>query len=111
MKLTLPMPNISPVLRISIGLLLLTISLLLIGDLLGIVPNQQESKIATRKVMAESLAIQISSEVGNKRVKQAVDLLNIIVKRNEKIQSMLEEEIVSLLSTLLSMSLSSYRTN
>ena len=87
MKWTLPIPNISPVLRISIGLLLLTISLLLVGDLLGIVPNQQDSEVASRKVMAESLAIQISSEIGEKRIRQAVHLLNIIVKRNDTIQS------------------------
>jgi len=85
MKWTLP--NISPVLRISIGLLLLTISLLLVGDLLGIVPNQQESEVASRKVMAESLAIQISSEIGEQRIKQAINLLNVIVKRNKTIQS------------------------
>lgn len=81
------MPNISPVLRISIGLLLLTISLLLVGDLVGIVPNQQDSEVASRKVMAESLAIQVSSEIGENRVKQAVNMLNIIVKRNDSIQS------------------------
>ena len=80
-------PHISPVLRISIGLLLLTISLLLVGDLLGIVPNQQDSEITSRKMMSESLAIQISSEIGEKRVKQAVNMLNIIVKRNDSIYS------------------------
>ena len=58
----LNIPTISPVLRITIGLLLLTISLLLMGDLLGIVPNQKQSEIDARKIMAESLAIQISSQ-------------------------------------------------
>ena len=53
MKWNFALPNISPLLRISIGLLLLTISLLLIADLLGIVPNQQESKVASRKVVSE----------------------------------------------------------
>jgi len=81
------MPNISPVLRITIGLLLLTISLLLIGDLLGIVPNQKQSEIDARKITAESLAIQISSEISDNRIEQAIALLNIFVKRNEHVQS------------------------
>ncbi|MBT8348297.1 MAG: diguanylate cyclase, partial [Sulfurovum sp.] len=82
------MPTISPVLRITIGLLLLTVSLLLLGDLLGIVPNQKQSEIDARKIMAESLAIQISSEIGENRVEQAGKLLNIIVSRNQQVQSM-----------------------
>ncbi len=81
------MYNISPVIRITIGLLLLTISILLIGDLLGLVPNQDQSKINSRKIMAESLAIQISSEIGEGRTQNAKALLNIIVDRNEQITS------------------------
>ncbi len=82
------MYNISPVIRITIGLLLLTISLLLIGDMLGFVPNQDQSKISARKIMSESFAIQISSEIGEGRVENAKALLNIIVSRNEDITSM-----------------------
>ncbi len=81
------MPYISPVLRITIGLLLLTISLLLIGDLLGIVPNQKQSEIDARKITSESLAIQISSEISENRIDQAIALLDIFVKRNKHIQS------------------------
>ncbi len=81
------MPHISPVIRISIGLLLLTVSLLLVGDLLGIVPNQQDSEVNSRKMIAESLAIQVTSEIGENDVNQAVNMLNIIVKRNDSIQS------------------------
>jgi len=81
------MNAISPVIRIVVGLLLVTISLLLIGDALGFVPNQSQSKIDARKVMSESLAIQISSEVGEGRISNAKALLNIIVNRNEEITS------------------------
>ncbi len=81
------MNAISPVIRIVVGLLLVTISLLLIGDALGFVPNQSQSKIDARKVMSESLAIQISSEVGEGRISNAKALLNIIVNRNEDITS------------------------
>jgi len=88
MKWKIPIPNIPPVLRISIGLLLLTMSLILVGDVLGIVPNQRDSEITSRKFISESLAIQISSEMRENRLNQAINLLNSIVKRNENIQSM-----------------------
>ena len=78
---------ISPVIKITVGLLLLTISLLLIGDMLGIVPNQDQSKIDARKVVSESLAIQISSEVGDGRMSNARTLLNTLVKRHDDITS------------------------
>lgn len=78
---------ISPILQITIGLLLLTLSLLLIGDLLGLVPNQKQSQIELRKTIAESLAIQITFEVGQQRMEQAMELLNIIVDHNEDILS------------------------
>jgi len=83
----LSMPTISPVLRITIGLLLLTVSLLFMGDLFGIIPNQKQSEIEARKVMAESLAIQISSDIGKDRIQEVVNLLNIIVNRNQNIDS------------------------
>lgn len=42
------MPKVSPIFRLSIGLILLTVSLLLIGDLLGLTPNQQRAELASR---------------------------------------------------------------
>jgi len=81
------MPTISPIIRITVGLLLLTISILLIGDMLGLVPNQNVTKVEARKTMSESLAIQISSEVGAGRMLSAVVLLKSLVQRNEDILS------------------------
>jgi len=81
------MPTISPIIRITVGLLLLTISILLIGDMLGLVPNQDKNKIETRKMMSESLAIQISTEVGSNRIQSVIMLLKALVERNEDILS------------------------
>lgn len=81
------MPTMSPILRITIGILLLTLSLLLIGDLLGIVPNQKQSEIQARKVMAESLAIQISSQINEYKPDKIEAMLNSVVKRNQQIES------------------------
>ncbi len=81
------MPTISPIIRITVGLLLLTVSILLVGDMLGLVPNQNEAKIEARKTMSESLAIQISAEVGSGRMIYAISLLKALVKRNDDILS------------------------
>ena len=81
------LPTISPVLRITLGLLSLMISLLLLGDLFGIIPNQKQSEMDARKIITESLAIQVSSEIAENQIEQAAELLNIVVKRNQNIQS------------------------
>ena len=81
------LPTISPVLRITLGLLSLMISLLLIGDLFGIIPNQKQSEMDARKIITESLAIQVSSEIAENQIEQAAELLNIVVQRNQNIQS------------------------
>jgi len=81
-------PTISPIIRITVGLLFLTISLLLVGDLLGIVPNQEQSELDARKAIAESLAIQVSSEIGNNNTNKAMKLLDVVVRRNKNIYSM-----------------------
>lgn len=79
--------NLSPIFRITLGLLLLTISLLLIGDLLGLVPNQNAAKLEARKNIAETLAVQISYEISQKNLETASQVLSTIVKRNADIQS------------------------
>ncbi len=79
--------NISPLHRITLGLLLLTISILLMGEMLGFVPNQREAELTARKAMAESLAIQISSQIADNKINKVNKLLNIIIKRNQYIRS------------------------
>ena len=62
------MSILSPVLRLVLGLVMLTVSLLLIGDLIGLMPDQRQAELEARKAIAESLAVQVSSDLPSKIV-------------------------------------------
>ena len=77
----------SPLIRISFSLTLLTVSLLLVADVLGLIPDTRHAQIESRKMVAESLAIQISNEISNGRVKTIDQILQSVVDRNEIVNS------------------------
>jgi len=79
--------NISPLTRITIGLLLLTLSLLLIGEMLGLVPDKKQTELASKKILAESLAVQISSSIADKNPQELDQLFNVLVSRNNFLRS------------------------
>lgn len=79
--------RISPSIRIAFGLALLTVSILLIADLFGLIPNKNIEIIKSRYKMSESLAIQISSAVTTGETKSIGTTLYTIVKRNDDILS------------------------
>ncbi len=81
------MPAFSPLLRLTIGLILLTVSLLLVGDLLGLAPDQRRAELAARKSIAEALAIQVSSEVGEGRMRAVADTMAALVQRSDRVLS------------------------
>ncbi len=80
-------PKISPIISITFGLILLTVSIILIGDLLGFIPNQNKIQVDSRKTISESLAIQVSSSIGIGKMDNALELLTLIVKFNDDILS------------------------
>ena len=51
----------TPAARISFSLVLLTISLLLIADVIGFIPDRTRSLLEARKSLSESLAIQFTA--------------------------------------------------
>ena len=53
----------TPTRKVSFGLVMLTISLLLLGDLIGVVPNEDQGRLEGRKQFCESLAVQFSLAV------------------------------------------------
>lgn len=81
------MLKITPAIRVSLGLVLLTISILLIGDLFGFIPKQERAIAESRKQIAESLAIQISAAAYAGELKTLQATLEGIVKRNDEILS------------------------
>ena len=58
--MNIPLPKISPAVRLSFGLVLFTLSVLLIIDMAGLIPKRSDMVLDTRKRVSESLAVQLS---------------------------------------------------
>jgi PAS domain S-box-containing protein len=76
----------------SLGLTMLTVSMLLIADILGLIPSTRHAELQSRKAVAESLAIQLSAEVMLKRTQNIDQILKSMVERNETISSVAVRE-------------------
>ncbi|MCP3669367.1 MAG: EAL domain-containing protein [Gammaproteobacteria bacterium] len=77
----------SPLSRISLGLVMVTISVILISDLLGIMPDSRKAEYEARRIIAESLAIQLSTAVAENMQRTVEVTLRSVVGRNENILS------------------------
>jgi len=77
----------SPAVRISLSLVLLTTSVLLLGDMLGLVPDPSETILEARKKFCESLAVQVSLAAQLEDHEQVQRLIGAVVGRNEDILS------------------------
>ena len=79
--------NLQPYIRLSIGLIGLTLSIVLIGHFLGIVPDQSKSVLEGRKKLAETLAVQFAFAAGKDDFSQIEQTLNFLVNRNPEVLS------------------------
>lgn len=75
----------SPLARLSFGLTMLTISILLLTDMVGIAPDTRNAELQTRKTIAESLAVQLSGQIGNQSLDNTRALLRTVVERSDNI--------------------------
>lgn len=80
--------GLSPIVRLSIGLSLLTVSLLLIADFLGFTPNPKLSEFTARKEIAESLAVQVSADVMQGDIHAVTELMHSLQQHNKSILSL-----------------------
>ncbi|MCA9420972.1 MAG: sensor domain-containing diguanylate cyclase [Nitrospira sp.] len=82
------MKRLTPIFWMSLGLVSLTLSILLISDLMvGLIPDQSAQVLTYRQKYSEALAVQYSllaRRGDDSAIQQALDLL---VERNEDIQS------------------------
>ena len=76
-----------PAMRISIGLVLLTVSILLVADIMGYIPNQSKSELTARKKISEALAIQFSTLASQRDQKKIGKTLEMLVRRDAYIIS------------------------
>jgi diguanylate cyclase (GGDEF)-like protein/PAS domain S-box-containing protein len=76
-----------PATKVTLGLVLMTTSLLLIGDLLGFVPNEERGLLEGRKRFCEALAVQLSTIATRRDTELLKTTLGSLVGRNEDILS------------------------
>ncbi len=77
----------SPLVRISFGLVMVTISVLLVSDLLGVMPDTKRAELNSRKIIVESLAVQFSTAITNNQIQSIQDTLKLLVERNDEMLS------------------------
>jgi len=75
----------SPLSRISFGLVMLTVSLILISDFLGLMPDSRGNEVAFRQHIAESAAVQVSLEIDEPSPAKLHQILQAIVDRSERV--------------------------
>ncbi|WDE14099.1 EAL domain-containing protein [Thalassomonas haliotis] len=77
----------SPLVRISVGLVMLTCSILLMFEFLGLVPNQKVPELKFRKMLVESLAVQLNADITANREENVHHTLKAVVIRNSNVKS------------------------
>ncbi|HHB76266.1 MAG TPA: EAL domain-containing protein [Desulfobulbus sp.] len=79
--------RLSPAVRISIGLVALTLSLLLLGQLIGLAPDRTRAILDSRKNLSEALAVQFSAAAQRGDLPLIKETLRSIVEMENDIKS------------------------
>jgi diguanylate cyclase (GGDEF)-like protein/PAS domain S-box-containing protein len=74
-------------LRITLGLVMLTIGLLLLGQFVGLVPDERASALKTRQQLCETLAVQVSILPVEFALETVETLVSSLVSRHPEILS------------------------
>ncbi|MES9944342.1 MAG: diguanylate cyclase [Candidatus Thiodiazotropha sp.] len=77
----------SPTIKITLGLVLLTLSILLLGRLIGFVPDEEKTALQARKQFCESLAVQVSSAASSNDIEILRATLKSVVDRDDEVLS------------------------
>jgi diguanylate cyclase (GGDEF)-like protein len=81
------MRRISTIGRLSIGLVLMTTSIILGADMLGLIPDKNNAVLAQREKLCESLAIYCSVAAQKNEVDTIYSAAQVLVQRNKDILS------------------------
>ncbi|UJP05610.1 MAG: diguanylate cyclase [Nitrosomonas sp.] len=79
--------RLHPYVRLSISLIALIVSILLVGQMLGIVPDKSQILLDNRKNLTETLAVQFALAAEKKDFSQIEKTLNVLIKRNPQVLS------------------------
>ena len=79
------MIRVSPITRISFGLVLLTLSVLITANWIGLTPNRHDAYLDARKKVAETVAVQVSKLAEKNELRIIETVLETLYKRNHDI--------------------------
>ena len=79
------MIRVTPSVRISLGLILSVMSILIVADLIGLVPDDKETLIEGRRTLAESLTVQYSLAAQKYDYESIKASMRILVERNDDV--------------------------
>jgi diguanylate cyclase (GGDEF)-like protein len=77
----------SPAFRLTLVLILLSLNLLLFANMIGLVPDDDQSALEMRKSLCESLALQFSSFAQKGEFQTIQLILRTVVERNRQVRS------------------------
>ena len=77
----------NPVLRVTFGIVALTVSLLLIAQVLGFLPDRSSLELEAREKFCESLAVQLSWAASRNDIRSVQNTLSSVVARNDELLS------------------------
>ena len=77
--------KMSPAVRVSFGLVMFTLSVILIADLFGVVPKKEIIMLDARKKVCEVLAVQLSVAVSKSEFDIVKNSLQFFVERNNDV--------------------------
>ena len=81
------MLNISPIVRLAIGVTLLASTVLLMLDHFGYIPNKAQYDLESRKATAELLAVHATAMVNANQLSELQQSLAMLLNRNESMSS------------------------
>jgi PAS domain-containing protein len=79
--------EISPTVRVTVGMLMLTLSIVFVADWLGLIPREQTYVVEQRKRFSESLAVQLTSLAQAGGIEHMRTVLTALVQRDDTIES------------------------
>lgn len=79
--------RLTPAMRISLGLVSLTISLMLLGKMIGFAPDRTRAVMESRINLSQALAVQFSAAVQRQDIAVLGDILSSMVEKNDEINS------------------------
>ncbi|UCE77024.1 MAG: GGDEF domain-containing protein [Gammaproteobacteria bacterium] len=81
------MRPVTPVTRITIGLVLLTVSILFAGNLIGLTPDTTRATLEARQRFCEALAVQLSMAVSENNLRLVENTIAAVVERDPAVLS------------------------